>query len=303
MSDTDSISEFSMSQSTQITRYPNETETCNPNILRQLNDLPVQTMVNIFSNEKKYINEDEELEKKLYYVEETTKNSSEETKKSTENFTITPKSKNIFNTTVAIKSETEQLTKKKRGRQATEKTEESKKKQKIHDKSSTDNLLRKIQVHYMTFIISFVNEILENLNYNQKFLKIDYEFKKNVNKDFFESLKTKNLSFIVQNKVSEKYSKQNKNINYIIYDQLKENKILENIFKENYLDIFKNIYYKSIKSVNLSKYGLEKEIILKKVETYKDLLNEIKEEDHEYARNINICVSQNYLSGNKFFNY
>ena len=142
----------------------------------------------------------------------------------------------------------------------------------------------------MTFIISFLNEILEALDYNQKFLKIDYEFKKNVNKDFFESLKTKNLSFIVQNKVSEKYSKQNKNINYIIYDQLKDNKILENIFNANYLDIFKNIYYKSIKSVNLSKFGLEKEIILKKVETYKDFLNEIKEEDHEYARNINICV-------------
>ena len=155
----------------------------------------------------------------------------------------------------------------------------------------------------MTFIISFLNEILEALDYNQKFLKIDYEFKKNVNKDFFESLKTKNLSFIVQNKISEKYSKQNKNINYIIYDQLKANKILENIFNANYLDIFKNIYYKSIKSVNLSKFGLEKEIILKKFETYKDLLNEIKEEDHEYARNINICVSQNYLSGNKFFNY
>ena len=79
MSDTESISEFSMSQSTQITRYSNDTETCNPNILRQLKDLPVQTMVNIFSNEKKYINEDEEIENKLYYVRETTKETNEET--------------------------------------------------------------------------------------------------------------------------------------------------------------------------------------------------------------------------------
>ena len=38
---------------------------------------------------------------------------------------------------------------------------------KIHDKFSTDNLLRKIQVHYLSFIISILNEILEQLNFQQ----------------------------------------------------------------------------------------------------------------------------------------
>ena len=54
---------------------------------------------------------------------------------------------------------------------------------KIHDKHSMDNLLRKIQVHYLSFIISYINDILKNLNYNEQFLKIDYNYKKTINKE------------------------------------------------------------------------------------------------------------------------
>ena len=63
------------------------------------------------------------------------------------------------------------------------------KNQKSHDKFANDNLLRKIQVHYITFIISAINTILEALDYDEQFFKIDYELKKNINKDYFESLK------------------------------------------------------------------------------------------------------------------
>ena len=60
---------------------------------------------------------------------------------------------------------------------------------KTHDKFAPDNLLRKIQVHYLTFIISFLNEILLLFKYHKKFLKIDYEFNKNVNKKNVQELK------------------------------------------------------------------------------------------------------------------
>ena len=43
---------------------------------------------------------------------------------------------------------------------------------KIHDKHTIDNVLRKIQVNYMTFLTSFINEILKNLNFNERFLKL-----------------------------------------------------------------------------------------------------------------------------------
>ena len=51
------------------------------------------------------------------------------------------------------------LGKKKRGREI----KENKDKLKYNDKNSSDNLLRKIQVHFISFIISFINEILKNL--------------------------------------------------------------------------------------------------------------------------------------------
>ena len=44
--------------------------------------------------------------------------------------------------------------------------------QKYHDINSTDNIQRKIQVHYLSFIISFLNDILKKLKYKQKFFKL-----------------------------------------------------------------------------------------------------------------------------------
>ena len=163
------------------------------------------------------------------------------------------------------------LKSKKRGRV------KQKKINKIHDKHTIDNVLRKVQVNYMTFLISFINEILKNLNYNEKFLKLDYSIKKNINKDFFESLKTKNIGEIICSKISDKYKKVKKN-NRNIFEKIKEKKnkekkVIINILSENYLDFFWKIYYKSCKLINLKEYGLDKEITLSdKVIMYKDLL-------------------------------
>ena len=171
---------------------------------------------------------------------------------------------------------------------------------KIHNKFSTDNLLRKVQVHYMTFIISFVNEILGYLNYKEKFLKLDYEFKKNVNKKFVESLKNKNIGEIICNKISVKYKKQDINSNKILYEKIKQDKVICNIFSENYLKLFKKIYFKNNKIINLKEYGLDEEIILsKEVKIFKDLIKE-NEDSEEYQKNINECALQNYLPNSLF---
>ena len=75
---------------------------------------------------------------------------------------------------------------KKRGRQTN-----LKKERKIHDKFSADNILRKIQVHFISFIVFFLNDILSSFGIRKKFLKLDYEFKKDVNKQNFAELKSK----------------------------------------------------------------------------------------------------------------
>jgi hypothetical protein len=47
----------------------------------------------------------------------------------------------------------------------------------IHDNNQSDNLLRKIQVHYLSFIVSYLNDILKSLNYECRFHQLDYKFK------------------------------------------------------------------------------------------------------------------------------
>ena len=172
--------------------------------------------------------------------------------------------------------------------------------QNTHDKFSNDNLLRKIQIHYISFLISIINLILRDLNYEEQFLKLNYNIKKNINKKFFESLKNKKLSEIICNKISKKYKKYDSNINIKIYNKIKNNEILKNFFNENYLSFFKNIYYESKRIINLKKYGLEKEIFLsEEIKMFKDLLQDNIDENidnKKYVEEINLCVEINYFS-------
>ena len=131
----------------------------------------------------------------------------------------------------------------------------------IHDKNSSDNLKRKIHVHFLSFIVSYLNEILKNLNYKQRFLQLDYRFKRIINNKYFKSIKKQPIGNIIRNRISYKY-KQNEYYNEIIYEQIKENEILNKILSQSYLNLFKNIYYKSNNIISLKEYGLNKNIFL-----------------------------------------
>ena len=133
---------------------------------------------------------------------------------------------------------------------------------KIHDKFTIDNRLRKVQVHYLSFIIQFLNEIIENLglnktinknkNFGTKFLNINYEFKRNIKKSFVNSLKKKNIGDILRTKISKKYKNIDENYNKNLYEIYNKDKVLNKIFSEKYLKIMKiylesnKVYYKNI---------------------------------------------------------
>ena len=191
------------------------------------------------------------------------------------------------------------ISKKKRGREKHKQVKINEyENEKIHDKNASDNLLRKIQVHYISFIVQFLNEILENLNYQQRFLKLCYLFKRNIKKVFVNSLKAKTIGDIICNPISKKY-KENLNYNIYIYEQVKEDKVLKKIFSENYSLFFRKIYFKSRSIINLREYGLNKTIILSdNVKMYKDLVNN---KEYMYKRNINNCVNHHFFP-NSIFN-
>ena len=229
-----------------------------------------------------------EEENKLYYVINDKNNENQNTA--------------IENKNSSKSDSTQFITKKKRGRgkqnDSNDLNDSNDKIINVHDKFSPDNVLRKIQVHFINFIVLFLNDILKNLNYEQQFLKLDYSFKKNVNKKTVDSLKSQTIGEIICNKISIKYRKQDKNINKTIYEQIQNNEVLNKLLSEKYLKIFKKFYYKSNRIINLKEYGLDKDIILSKdVKMYKDLLkdNETFNEYKEYQKNLKECAIQNFL--------
>ena len=206
--------------------------------------------------------------------------------------------KNTINANKSLKKRFK-ITKKKRGREKLKqvkiKTYEN---EKVHDKNTSDNLLRKIQVHYISFIVKFLNEILQILNYKQRFLKLCYRFKRNIKKGFVNSLKVKSIGDIICNPISKQY-KKDLNYNMYIFEQVKEDKVLKKIFSENYTSFFRKIYFKSRSIINLREYGLNKAIILPdKIKMYKDLL---KNEEYTYKRNMNNCINHHFFP-NSIFN-
>ena len=97
-----------------------------------------------------------------------------------------------------------------------EKTKEAKRRgrkrkrenRKIHNKYDFDNLLTKIQVHFLKFAINLSNDALKtefNKGTSHYFKQISYKEKRNVNYDYFMLLKKSKIKDILQINISEKY--------------------------------------------------------------------------------------------------
>ena len=204
----------------------------------------------------------------------------------------------INNKKLEYKFASSAILKKKRGRQ----TKKNGKRE--HHFDSQDNILRMIKVHYLNFIVSFLNDILFNLNYEERFKKLDYNFKKKINQGSLDEMKRKNIGDIISNKISDKYKNKEKNeafyknFNKDIYYHLKENKVIKNIFSQNYLELFKTIYYKSNRIIDLKKFGLFKTITLSiNVKMCKDLQLKVEENLKNKSNKINLeqCIKKNFF--------
>lgn len=203
--------------------------------------------------------------------------------------------KKLFTTSNESSSSKAQSLNKKRGRKG---KQSSKEKSKVHDKFIEDNIIRKIQVHFMSFIISFLNDIIKNFDHKDKFLELPYDFKGNITKINLEFLKNINLAEMICNEISSKYSKHKNNENILNYQKIKEkNKDNEfiNIFNINIKDLYKDIYCKGLKTINLSYLGINKKIMLSNnVKMLDDLLVKNLTEK-QYVEKIEFYASQ-YLN-------
>ena len=159
---------------------------------------------------------------------------------------------------------------KKRGRKRGRKTTNIK--NRIHSSSDFDNILRKIQVHFLNFTISLLNEIIFTfLGEKNFFSKFNYDDKKNITHDYVESLKNLDLKTLIETiKISPKY-KLNDDINKVRLQLLSNHPWSNEILSKKISDIFNLYYYKKepLKLLILDKREVK---LSKSVKNFSDLI-------------------------------
>ena len=176
---------------------------------------------------------------------------------------------------------TEQL-KRKRGRKI---NKESKKA--THSALFKDNIKRKIQVHFLTFLVSLINDIISTFPLKGISLKdLAYNMKEKISKEYFEKLKKSSIKELIENiNISSKFKNYEENMNKEVIKKLIEYDFdyFSKLFEKDYLFFFR-LYYNDEKPLNkLSLFGKTIEFS-KKTESFYILIK--NQEDKELKKAI-----------------
>ena len=174
----------------------------------------------------------------------------------------------------------------------------------IHTKIKFDNILTKVNVSYVNFLVDLVNIILDNYGRkNLKFKYLDSKIKKNNKISFRKQIKKGTIGDILKNKISPKYTTLDENNNFKVYEKLEKDGLFDilNILENNFLFFFENVYYKNIRKFNLKDFGLmDLEVELpKKVKLYENLLKKSKNDLKfiKYKEKMSQCIKKHFLGG------
>ena len=123
------------------------------------------------------------------------------------------------------------------------------KRKKQHSKFDKDNLMKKLNIHYISFIVKYVNFNIQRFisRKHPLFANLCYEFKKKLNSTTFNKLKNMTLGEVLKNEGS------NKNKRNMIYEKDENEKLfksvyeteLKNLLDINYIEFFKQVYSKT----------------------------------------------------------
>ena len=163
----------------------------------------------------------------------------------------------------------------------------------VHSAGDDDNILRKIQVHFLSFIINFTNDVINTLINDKtlpKFKNLDYNIKKTVNHKFVEHLKSKKIGEILQLKVSPKMKINDESVNRNIYNTIWEKcPCIHEYFTQSYLTLFKE-YYNNNNKIFIVNGKIIK--LSSKTKTFNDLIR----------KNFQYKEKMKYVSINYFLN-
>lgn len=151
--------------------------------------------------------------------------------------------KNIFNL-----SKNKKIMKDKKGKRGRKikKENNSLEKRKTHKKTDFDNLLRKIQVHFLNFLIDFCNEALktEFVYFPFSFKRIKANTKEKINSKNVTEFKEKTINDLLHLDISSKYKrfKKTHNKNLLKNEKIKNSKWLNDFFNIKYIELFNDYY-------------------------------------------------------------
>ena len=167
---------------------------------------------------------------------------------------------------------------KKRGRKS-----KGNKKRKEHDSSAPDNIMTKIQIHFLTFIINLINDYIKYFLKGKriKFYQFAYSEKRKISKQYLYELKNLTIKdLLLKLKISPKFKKCNEDNNINNLKKLNKYPWFENFVEMNYLYLF-YLYYNNKLPLEMFIIGDKKIILPKKTKSFYYLLqkNEQTEED------------------------
>ena len=177
--------------------------------------------------------------------------------------------------------------KKKKGR-----IQKNKKKREEHGRNSDDNVISKIQTHYMKFIIKLINDCIpaeEKRDKRNRFKQFNHQDKRNPNRIHIEELKNSSINDLLKKfSVSTKYKCDEFANKKLVDKYTKKNSFLKKIFNMDYLELF-NYYYNENKPT--------REIIIydrpiklsPKTETFFDLIENEKNDKRHKERILEVA--------------
>lgn len=178
-----------------------------------------------------------------------------------------------------------------------------------HNKYSLDNIQKKIAGHFSSFITDYSNAILKHFGIYENFIKRDHKNKKYLNKSEMSLLKKTKIWELLSQDISPKYRKHQKNENKNLLNEAIKNPIINQLFSESYISLFKNVYIKNLKNINLNDNEKDVDIILYEVKTFEDLVNNnVKDKqnnssdellDNYYKKRLLDCVNKRFLKDEK----
>ena len=161
----------------------------------------------------------------------------------------------------------------KRGKQSTTKSKKG-----IHDNTKLDNLIRKIQVHFLTFLVSFCSDALkkEFEFSNESFKNINYGNKTTVNFDYIYELKNLCIKDLLKMKISKKFKRYNGFYNEELLERIEySSQWLSKLFEMNYLKLF-SYYYNEGRPLDKIVFENEEIILSKETKSFYYLLEKYK---------------------------